>query len=131
MSDMTDLSFTYDWQAQPQTSLFSWLLPTILAGHRDPMVEQLSELSDHFAKTELSIRINGVEVSARAFIEGLERNYDRAVADKAAELLAERINDLTDGLSVDLDALRRQLTRAVRVRFADAGTPLPDDRDDW
>jgi len=47
---------------------------------------------------QVEVKLNGVEVSFTEMCKLLEENYDRAVKEKALELLKDRLGDVTDAI---------------------------------
>lgn len=116
---MSDEGYTFDWHELDDYSqkkidhFLKWLVPTVLAD--SVVAEEIAEASDRYTRVELTMQLNGVEVDARAFVEGCYINMQRFAQDAAVAKLVEVV-DYAD-LIETTDELRRTL-REVALRIA-------------
>lgn len=116
----------FNWQDLDRSDIIHWMIPHLLAQHRDDEVfQQISEATDHFTNVDLKLVINGHEfdgeVALRELFTRMDASFDRAVASKASELtqFAEVQDLLTEVLE---DAQGR-----IRTKLDDLGFPSTPD----
>lgn len=126
-TSMTNKSHTFDWQAE-RDGLWKRLLPSLLASRlMDKQTDALSDATDKFTNVSIAVTVNGIEVDARGFFEGLEEAYDGDVDRAATEKVA------SFGFA-DLEDAAREATAAAKSalweRLAGAGI-VPPENDDY
>lgn len=116
----------FDWHAEnviDRDSLLVWLIPTAM---RRTDMETLSGLTDRFTRCELRITLNGVDLDARAFLEGVARSIERAARDESASLAETAgFGDIEDAVSLMRDAVRAEMLGRLRA----AGVPIREEED--
>jgi len=116
--------FRFDWQAAPEGFL-KWLLPVLVANRRgEDQFDELSKITDKFTDVRLTIQVNGLEVDAENFLNGVEHNMEYYAKVEARRLLDEvgRFDDLEDLLA----SAKRTVMQDVEQRLSAAGIELPD-----
>lgn len=128
------LDYTFDWQATHEkdgyrdASFASWCLPVLLAPTGlTERIDELSDATEKFTKVTIAMTVNGIPVSARAFFEGLDHNYDWAVGRKAQAILDD-IN--VDELQEAVTAAQKAAVKVLREKLEAAGVQLPEE-DSW
>lgn len=114
----------FSWHAEPPNSFLKWLIPTVLSRvAQSGEFEIYSQATSRFNDVELTLFINGIPVDTEAFLEGVERNMNHAVAVEALRILQERTS---------LDAFQSAVDAAVQTfmqQLKAAGLELPDKED--
>lgn len=115
--------FVFDWAKEPEGFL-KWFLPTLLAG--EPLDEHMDELTKRtkkFSDVQVRVLINGLEVDAGHFLDGVERNMEHHATKEARRMLDEvgGMGDLEERISAIRDVLVGEFEKALR----DRGIELP------
>lgn len=120
---------TYNWQEEPQDSFMNWLLPSLLANTtRDKEAfEALSEATSGFTDVKFGVTINGIEVDAMKFFDGLGEAMHQNIEHEARKMI-EEIHPLAETQEL-IDKFQRSVKSMVRRHARNAGIEL--DEDDW
>lgn len=121
---MSDEGYTFDWHELDDHDekkidhFLKWLVPTVLAD--SVVAEEIAEASDRYTRVELTMQLNGIEVDARAFVEGCYVNMRRFAQDAAVAKLVEVINyadlvETIEQLRVTLQGVALQIARDLGV----------------
>lgn len=121
---MSDEGYTFDWHElddhDPEKTdhFLKWLVPTVLAD--SVVAEEIAEASDRYTRVELTMQLNGIEVDARAFVEGCYRNMRRFAQDAAVAKLVEVVDyadlvETIEQLRVTLQGVALQVARDLGV----------------
>ena len=96
-NETNDNVLVFDWRAENalnRDSLLAWLIPSTM---RLEDKDELVHLTNNFSNCQLTMQLNGVEMDATAFLNGITWSMEHAVKIEAARLLA--------GVGFDLDRL--------------------------
>lgn len=126
MTATDDGSFTFAWNSQ-SNDFKHWMLPNLTTGMPMEKLDELAEATDKWQHVMLTIQINGVPVSAEAFIEGVKRNMEWWAEKEAHRLLTEAAQ--FEKLSETLHEVERAVTWLVRRKVREAGVELPYEED--
>jgi hypothetical protein len=109
----------YNWQAEPEGFL-KWLLASIIPKNSD--FEKLSDATDKFSNIELSISVNGIEMDAEAFLNGVQRIMNHNVELEANSLLSQfgRFDELREML----DAAEYAAKKAIEDELTKNGISI-------
>lgn len=122
----------FDWHAEQKADSFlGWLVPSVLGGMREAgsdVFEPVAHASDDFRDVRITMQINGIEVDAMPFIEGVNRNMRYRVGQEALRIVREdtsfgKIEDIIHGL-------RRQIEGHLFNELDKAGIEIPD-QEEW
>jgi hypothetical protein len=112
----------YNWQTEPEGFL-KWLLVSIVPRDSDVEVfEKLSDATDKFTNIELSISVNGIEMDAQRFLDGVQRNMNHNVELEANSLLSQfgRFDELREML----DAVEYAAKKAIEDELTKNGISI-------
>lgn len=116
MTDLETEPLTFDWhaeQALDRDGLLVWLVITAM---RQQDMERLSEVTSRFTDCRLTMQLNGVELNARAFLDGIARNLEHAAARQAQELAeVAGFAEIEDAVTEARDAVRALMTGRLRA----------------
>ncbi len=122
MTETTDdRVLVFDWhaeQALDRDSLLTWLVPTAM---RQQDMDELSDLTGRFTNCRLTMQLNGVDLNARAFLDGIARNIEHAITREAERLIADA--DL-DAVQEAVEDARVAIRETLIRRLAAAGVEI-------
>lgn len=110
---------TFDYYADTN-SFLAWALVTILGQAREAgrdaeegFYEELKDRSNIFTEVELSIKLNGLDVDATAFMARIEKAMELDVECKVAEKLEgiREITEVEDELAALSDVLKQRVNQ--------------------
>lgn len=110
------MKHTYDWQEEGET-FWKWLVPSLISREQfDEQYDALSEATDRFTNVEIGVTINGIEIDAKQFFEGLDERLDYEVRREAKDMLdeSERLNELNEVVYEFTQDVRRAIQKAAR-----------------
>jgi hypothetical protein len=123
-----DKQFVFDWHAERNEGGFlKWFLPTVMVGLSQTRVDELSERTHGFTDVQVQVLINGAEVNAEHFLQGVERNLEATARDEARRMLNE-VGGL-DALEERIAEIRNHLITQVENALSERGIELPSRED--
>lgn len=98
-------------------SFESWMIITLVTqARKDGQFNQLNTLTKKWTEVDLTVQINGVEVSPENFLEGVKSNMhfwaEQKAETKAHEVLdsvREKVDEIDDLLTEVADELKRKI----------------------
>lgn len=129
MSADTTEPFVFDWHSERNEGGFlKWFLPTVMVGLPQARFDELSEQTSGFTEIQVQVLINGVEVNAEHFLQGVERNMESHARDEARRMLDE-VGGL-NALEERIGEIRSHLIAQVEKALSERGIELPS-REEW
>lgn len=107
----------FNWHELDHDEFLSWMTITLVTqARKDDIFEKLNILTKKWTDVNLTIQINGVEVSAENFIEGIKSNMSYWAEQKAevkAHEILESVRDKINEVEELLDDVAQELRRRV------------------
>jgi hypothetical protein len=118
------VSYTFDWHAEGRDSFVGWALVHILPPMTNEQMGKLSEETDKFTNVTLTIQVNGIEMDAKPFLDGIDRNMEHFAKVEARKMVAAmtKLNRM-DRL---MEFLQEQVELVAREELRDAGIEIPE-----
>ena len=128
MSPDAPKPFVFDWHAERNEGGFlKWFLPTVMVGLSQARFDELSERTSGFTEVQVQVLVNGVEVNAEHFLQGVERNLEATARDEARRMLDE-VGGL-GALEERIGEIRDHLITQVENALSERGIELPSRED--
>ena len=104
------MKLNFDWQDAEHDSFVKYVITTLIADKTKEEFDELSNLTNKWTDIELSIFINGIEVNAQAFLDGVDRNMHYYAKDYAKDLVHEKLNiEAIDQLNDVIKATKKRI----------------------
>lgn len=116
--------FVFDWKREPE-SFLKWLLPTVMVGVSSEQMAELADATKEWSEVRVQVLINGVEVNAQQFFEGVERNMDDR-ARRAAKDMLDEVGGF-DALEERIREIRAHLIAKTEEALRERGIELPEE----
>lgn len=115
-------TYKFDWQKEPE-GFAKWLIPSVIP-RNFKQFDELSKATDKFRNVELTILVNGFEMDAQKFLEGVDVNMSHFALKEAARMLSEigGFNELQERL----DTIRTHMIEQVERTMREHGIELPE-----
>lgn len=109
------MKHTFDWQKEERgyknSSFLAWFLPHVLVKTDTETMSQIAEKSNKYQNVEIGITLNGIEIDAKDFLEGLEDVIMGQAEAEAKEALTSL--DYLNTMREEIDRLEGYLKRGV------------------
>src|SRR5262245_11410950 len=86
----------FNWHDQPENFL-KWMLTSCIASMKVDF-DALKAATNDFTDVVITMQVNGIEVPAKGFIDGIQSNMDWEVNQAAKRLVNDSVDGLIDGL---------------------------------
>lgn len=123
----------FNWQDEREHSPKKWLVPVLITpltkGRDNKKFREIEEATAGFTNVEITMQINGIEVSVDHFLARLEDNIEHAAREEARAQL-----DSVEGfpaLKVKLAEIELAVTRHLEEMVAQAEIPIAEPPPEW
>jgi len=112
----------FNWHELNHDEFLSWMTITLVTqARKDDMLDKLNILTKKWTDVNLTIQINGLEVSAESFVEGIKSNMSywaeqkaEAKAHEVLEGVRDKMNEVEDLLDDVASELRRRVDTMLK-----------------
>lgn len=114
----------FNYHEQDRDSFLSWTVIHLITEvmKDDDQFEKLNKLTKKWTEIDLTIQINGVEVSPKHFLEGIKSNMDFWAEQKAeakAHEILDNVREKVDTVEELLEDIAEELKRKINTMLKD------------